>query len=268
MILMLVVTGADILLVLFVMQMTLFCWLPLLQPSDISYVFVSYLHPLMGCCSMLAKLSSFVFIHRVQISNILPSSLTTPSCTILIHLGHILTSNQDDREDIIRVIKDINPKANLVLCKFHAADSFIKCYLIKSYCLSLYGATLWSLSSPSLHLIEVAVNKIPRKTWNLSYRSHTGVTHCIARIPTVSFPPFLFLLLSCFFSPNIFLRSIFIDSSNFVYSFTGYNFLFGHIHYRHFSDSDHYTARFVRQIRSIYGSYSHCEDLISFLCCN
>ena len=69
-------------------------------------------------------------------------------------------------------------------------------------------------------------------------------------------------------SPNIFLRSIFIDSSNFVYSFTGYNFLFGHIHYRHFSDSDHYTARFVRQIRSIYGSYSHCEDLISFLCCN
>ena len=68
---------------LFVMQITLFCWLPLLRPSDICYVFVSHLHPLMGCCSMPAKLSSSVFIHRVQISNILPSSLTTPSCTIL-----------------------------------------------------------------------------------------------------------------------------------------------------------------------------------------
>ena len=186
----------------------------------------------------------------------------------VMHLGHILTSNLDDREDIIRVIKDINRKANLVLCKFHAADPFIKCHLIKSYCLSLYGATLWSLSSPSLHLIEVAVNKIIRKTWNLSYRSHTGVTHCIARIPTVSniiFDRFCSFFSRAISSPNIFLRSIFIDSSNFVYSFTGYNFLFGHIH---FSDSDHYTARFVRQIRSIYGSYSHCEDLISFLCCN
>ena len=83
MILVLVVTGADILLVLFVMQMTLFCWLPLLRPSDICCIFVSHLHPLMGCCSMPAKLSSSVFIHRVQLSNILPSSLTTPSCTIL-----------------------------------------------------------------------------------------------------------------------------------------------------------------------------------------
>ena len=47
-----------------------------------------------------------------------------------------------------------------------------------------------------------------------------------------------------------------------MYSFIGYNFLFGHIHYRHFSDSDHYTARFVRQIRSIYGSYSHCVSYV------
>ena len=187
----------------------------------------------------------------------------------VMHLGHILTYNRDDKEDIIRIIKDI-PKANLVLCKFHASDPFIKCYLIKSYCLSLYGATLWSRTSPSLRLIEVAVNKILRKTWNLSYRSHTGVTHYIARIPTVSnivFNRFCSFFSRAISSPNIFLRSIFIDSSNFVYSFTGYNFLFGHIHYRHFSDSDHYTACFVRQIQSIYGSYSHCEDLIS-LCCN
>ena len=65
----------------------------------------------------------------------------------------------------------------------------------------------------------------------------TGVTHCIARIPTVSniiFDRFCSFFSRAISSPNIFLRSIFIDSSNFVYSFTGYNFLFGHIHYRHF----------------------------------
>ena len=51
----------------------------------------------------------------------------------VMHLGHILTYNLDDREDIIRVTKDINRKANLIVCKFHVADPFV----IKSYCLSL-----------------------------------------------------------------------------------------------------------------------------------
>ena len=107
------------------------------------------------------------------------------------------------------------------------------------------------LSSLSLHLIEVAVNKILCKTWNLSYRSHTGITHCIATVSNIIFDRFCSFFSRAISSPNIFLRSIFIDSSDLVYSFTGYNFLFGHIHYRHFSDSDHYTARFVRQIQSI-----------------
>ena len=152
MILVLVVTGADILLVLSVMQMTLFCWLPLLWPSNICYIFVSHLHPLMSCCSMPAKLSSSVFIHRVQISNILPSSLTTPSCTILTVLCIWVTYSPLTRM-IGRILSESSKilivKLILVLCKFHAADPFIKCFLIKSYCLSLYGATLWSLSSPS-----------------------------------------------------------------------------------------------------------------------
>ena len=58
----------------------------------------------------------------------------------------------------------MNRKANI---KFRAADPFVKCFLIKSYCLPLYGATLWSLSSSSIRLIEV--NKILRKVWNITH---------------------------------------------------------------------------------------------------
>ena len=59
----------------------------------------------------------------------------------VIHLGHILTSNLDDKQDIIRVIKDMNRKANSLLCTFKSANLFVKSFLIKSYCLSvvLYG---------------------------------------------------------------------------------------------------------------------------------
>ena len=81
-------------------------------------------------------------------------------CDKIKHLGHILSSNLDDTEDIIRALKELNQKANTVLCTFHSADPFVKCFLIKSYCLCLYGCVLWSLSIRALKLIEIAFNKI------------------------------------------------------------------------------------------------------------
>ena len=71
------------------------------------------------------------------------------------HLGHILTSNLNDRSDIIRVVKDLNRKANSLLFVFCAVDPFVKNFLLKSYCLSLYGCGLWSLSSFSIKILEV-----------------------------------------------------------------------------------------------------------------
>ena len=236
---------------------------------------MSHLHPLMGCYSMPAKLSSSVFIHRVQISNILPSSLTTPSCTILTVLciwviyspltwmiGKILSESSK-----ILIVKPILYSANFMLLT--SLSNVILLNLTVYLCMEPHCGLCHLLHYISLKLLLTKFYIC--KTWHLSYRSHTGVTHCIARIPTVSnivFNCFCSFFSHAISSPNIFLRYVFIDSSNFVYSFTGYTFLFGHIHYTHFSDSDHYTARFVRQIRSIYGSYSHCEHLISFLCCN
>ena len=161
-----------------------------------------------------------------QLPIILFNNTKLPYLDSVVHLGHILMFSLDDKDDIIRVIKDMNRKANFIFCKFHAADPFIKCFLFKSYCLSLYGATLWSLSSPSIRLIEVALNKILQKVWNLSFKLHTGTVHCVAQIPTIS--NILYDHLCSFFSRAVsssssFVRSIFTDSSNYVYSFTGYN---------------------------------------------
>ena len=55
-------------------------------------------------------------------------------------------------------------------------------FLIKAYCLSLYDCTLWSLSCKSLHVIQVAINNVFRKIWNLPFKSHTAIVHCVARI--------------------------------------------------------------------------------------
>ena len=59
-----------------------------------------------------------------------------------IHLGHVLSFDLNDGPDITRAPKDFNRKANCVLCTFHAANCFVKCFLVKLYCLSLYGCCL------------------------------------------------------------------------------------------------------------------------------
>ena len=58
------------------------------------------------------------------------------------HLGHILTQDLDGSADISRAIRDLVRKVNYILCTFLFVDPSIKCTLIKSYCLSLYGSQL------------------------------------------------------------------------------------------------------------------------------
>ena len=70
-------------------------------------------------------------------------------------------------------MKDLNRKANSLFCIFRAVDPFVKCFLFRFYCLSLYGCSLWSLSSSSIKLAEVALKKSLRKLWHLPRNSHS-----------------------------------------------------------------------------------------------
>ena len=56
-------------------------------------------------------------------------------------------------------IKDLNCKANNLHCTFHSSDPLIRTFLLRSYCLSLYGCCLWSLNSSSINVIEIALIK-------------------------------------------------------------------------------------------------------------
>ena len=187
------------------------------------------------------------------------------------HLGHILTSNLNDRSDIIRVVKDLNRKANSFLYVFRAVDPFVKNFLLKSSCLSLYGCGLWSLSSSSIKILEVSLNKLLRKLWCLPRTSHSSIVHCISQIDTIS--DFIFnrshsLLSSSLTSSSSLVRSIFSASSQCVYSFIGYNNIYGSKHLITYSFSDLYISYIVHRIRHLYGCQSHCEDFISYISCN
>lgn len=69
----------------------------------------------------------------------------------VIHLGHILTNDLSDSEDIASIKKDLCKKANCLLHIFSSCNPDIKTKLFRSFCLSLYGSALWNASSSELY---------------------------------------------------------------------------------------------------------------------
>ena len=106
------------------------------------------------------------------------------------HLGHNLSFNLCDRNDILRATKDFNRKLNYILTTFNCVDQSVKSFLVKSFCLSLYGCNIWSLSSPDLNILQVAVNHLLRRIWRLPCQSHSTICHCLSLVPMITVEPY------------------------------------------------------------------------------
>jgi len=66
------------------------------------------------------------------------------------HLGHLLTDDMDDSEDIMKRQGDFIGQVNNVLCFFRQQASAVTYRLFSSYCTSLYGCELCQLSHNKL----------------------------------------------------------------------------------------------------------------------
>ena len=83
---------------------------------------------------------------------------------------------------VLRVQTDMCRRANCLLSTFSATNPAVKTLLFRTFCLSLYGSSLWSLASPGLHSLEVTFNNISRKIWKLPRNCHTSILHCVSRL--------------------------------------------------------------------------------------
>ena len=127
-------------------------------------------------------------------------------------------------------------------------------FLIKAYCLSLYDCTLWSLSCKSLHVIQVAINNVFRKVWNLPFKSHTAIVHCVARIFPICnliFHRFNKLYSHAISHSSAIVKSTFLRSSSLIYTFFGHNYMSGHQYLKFYNSYDIYCANIIRN----YGYY-------------
>ena len=102
-------------------------------------------------------------------------------CNSVCHLGHYLTYDLL-YEDIVFRWCDFLKKANLLFYNFKFCSPSTLTFLLRSFCLSLYGCALWRLDSKAITSIEIAFNKVLRRIWNLPFNSHTRIVHCTARL--------------------------------------------------------------------------------------
>ena len=99
------------------------------------------------------------YAHEPLHPNILFNGISLQYSDKVLHLGHLLSFDLNDRDDIVRATKDVNRKANYMIYTFRYLDPFAMTLLFKMYCLSLCGCILWSLSSSSLRRLQVAMNR-------------------------------------------------------------------------------------------------------------
>ena len=145
---------------------------------------------------------------------------------VVVHLGHHLSYDLSVTVDISMKTRDFVKKANLLLYTFSAADPVVKTHLFQSYRLSLCGCYLWNLSCPGIRSFEVAYNNILRSIWHLPYNSHTGIVYSAARLPNIInsvHSRSSSLLHSALLCPLPIVHTVFKDSSQLVYTATGYN---------------------------------------------
>ena len=74
-------------------------------------------------------------------------------------LGHVITDDLKDDNDIARQYKRIYAQGNALIRKFYMCSDHVKCTLFRSLCTSLYTCQLWcNHKSESIRKLYVAYN--------------------------------------------------------------------------------------------------------------
>ena len=94
------------------------------------------------------------------------------SVTSIKYLGFIINNTLNDDNDIDRVRSKFYSEFNSLLRNFNFADTKVKLFLFRQYCLQFYGCELWlddRCSTTSLKQFSVGFHKAVKKLMNLSY---------------------------------------------------------------------------------------------------
>ena len=83
------------------------------------------------------------------------------------YLGHIITSDISDDEDIKREIRSLSARGNALIRTFKFCNDEVKLNLFKTYCYSFYCGSLWcNYKSATMNRLRVTYNNVMRRLAN------------------------------------------------------------------------------------------------------
>ena len=124
-------------------------------------------------------------------------------------MGHIISSNFEDTNDIEDKRNSFIGQVNSVLCYFGKLNSSTKLRLFNSYCNSFFGSELWDLHNPAIENVSIAWRKAIRRVWALPAMTHGYLLPLISRcLPLYDMicSRFLTLLNLCLNHDSVFIR--------------------------------------------------------------
>jgi hypothetical protein len=91
------------------------------------------------------------------------------------HLGHIISNDCDDMDDMLSKKSSLIGQVNKVLFNFRTVNCSTKIKLVKAYCTSFYGAEIWDLSHVGIESICIAWRKGIRRLWQVPNTTHSAL---------------------------------------------------------------------------------------------
>jgi hypothetical protein len=156
----------------------------------------------------------------------------------VIHLGHIISSDIADSNDINDKVNAFYGQVNGLICRMKRLRVDLLAKMFMTYCTSFYGCELWDPSGKSIDMLSVAWRKAVRRVWQLPYITHCdllpGLMNGLSAIDTIMLRTINFVN-SNLSSTNVCLKYISQFCISRTYSHTGRVMaLFAHNYCRNF----------------------------------
>ena len=123
-----------------------------------------------------SKTKCLIFSKRVKdrtgVAPIILNEDPLPWVSEVKHLGNILQSDNSMKRDVAVKRGKFIGKVNSLLQEFHFADPAVLVKLLKVYCTSLYGSSLWDIYSSYVDRLYKSWNVSIRYIFNVPYTTH------------------------------------------------------------------------------------------------
>lgn len=110
-------------------------------------------------------------------------NLVLPWVDSALHLGHLITTEEDTSADILIRKGEFNSKVHELRQELGDQYPFVFIQLVRTYLTSMYGSNLWDLYHASAEKLYIAWNFLIKNTFKLPYATHRYILYNITEIP-------------------------------------------------------------------------------------